>query len=316
MIGLLILVGFYVGWNIGANDTANCIGTPVGSGLISYKKMVYLVAIFVVLGALLQSQNVMKTIGKGVVTDPLNLMAVLTAMLSAGFFVTLATFFKIPVSTSQAIVGGVVGAGLSMGNGINISQVLTIGEVWVVSPPLTALMSFVLYHILAFFLRRVRKVTFWDKILSYLVIISGAYVAFSLGANDVGNSVGPLTVLGIDQIWLALLGGISLSIGVVTYGERVTETVGKGITSLGPLSAVAAQTSAALAVHFFSIIGIPVSTSQAIVGAVIGVGLVKGVQTVSLGKITEIVLGWVATPTAAGLFAFGLYKAILLLTNV
>ncbi|MBS3765420.1 anion permease [Candidatus Bipolaricaulota bacterium] len=316
MIGLLILVGFYVGWNIGANDTANCIGTPVGSGLISYKKMVYLVAIFVVLGALLQSHNVMKTIGKGVVTDPLNLIAVLTAMLSAGFFVTLATFFKIPVSTSQAIVGGVVGAGLSMGNGINLSQVLTIGEVWVVSPPLTALMSFVLYHILAFFLRRVRRVTFWDKILSYLVIISGAYVAFSLGANDVGNSVGPLTVLGIDQIWLALLGGVSLSVGVITYGKRVTETVGKGITSLGPLSAVAAQTSAALAVHFFSIIGIPVSTSQAIVGAVIGVGTVKGVQTVSLGKITEIVLGWVATPTAAGLFAFGLYKAILLLNNV
>ncbi len=313
MIGLLVLVGFYVGWNIGANDTANCIGTPVGSGLISYRRMVYLVAVFVVLGALLQSHNVMKTIGEGVVAEPLNLMAVLTAMLSAGFFVTLATFFKIPVSTSQAIVGGVVGAGLSMGNGINISQVATIGEVWIVSPPLTALMSFVLYHLLAFFLKRVRRVTFWDRILSYLVILSGAYVAFSLGANDVGNSVGPLTVLGIDQIWLALLGGVSLSIGVITYGKRVTETVGKGITSLGPLSAVAAQTSAAIAVHFFSIIGIPVSTSQAIVGAVVGVGLVKGVKTVRLGKIAEIVVGWVATPTVAGLFSFGLYRVIQLL---
>ncbi len=313
MIGLLILVGLYVGWNIGANDTANCIGTPVGSGLISYRRMVYLVAIFVVLGALLQSQHVMKTIGEGVVKQPLNLVAVLTAMLSAGFFVTIATFFKVPVSTSQAIVGGVVGAALSMGNGINLSQVATIGQVWVVSPPLTALMGFILYHILAFFLKHVRMVTFWDKILSYLVIISGAYVAFSLGANDVGNSVGPLTVLGIDQIWLALLGGISLSIGVITYGKRVTETVGEGITSLGPLSAVAAQTSAAIAVHFFSIIGIPVSTSQAIVGAVVGVGLVKGVKTVKLGKISEIVVGWVATPTVAGLFSFGLYKVIQLL---
>ncbi len=316
MIGFLILVGFYVGWNIGANDTANCIGTPVGSGLISYKKMVYLVAIFVVLGALLQSHNVMKTIGEGVVTNPLNLIAVLTAMLSAGLFVTLATFFKVPVSTSQAIVGGVVGAALSMGNGVNIPQVATIGQVWVVSPPLTAIMSFVLYHILAFFLKRVRRVTLWDKVLSYLVIISGAYVAFSLGANDVGNSVGPLTVLGIDKMWLALLGGISLSIGVLTYGRRVTETVGKGITSLGPLSAVSAQTSAAVAVHFFSIVGIPVSTSQAIVGAVIGVGLVKGVQTVSIGKIVEIVLGWVATPTAAGLFAFGLYRVIHLISPI
>jgi len=313
MIGLLILVGFYVGWNIGANDTANCIGTPVGSGLISYRRMVYLVAVFVVLGALLQSQNVMKTIGEGVVQEPLNLLAVLTAMLSAGFFVTLATFFKVPVSTSQAIVGGVVGAALSMGNGVNVPRVATIGEVWIISPPLTALMSFILYHLLSFFLKRVRLVTFWDRLLSYLVIISGAYVAFSLGANDVGNSVGPLTVLGIERIWLALLGGIALSVGVITYGRRVTETVGKGITSLGPLSAVAAQTSAAIAVHFFSIIGIPVSTSQAIVGAVVGVGLVKGVKTVRLRKITEIVVGWVATPTVAGLFSFGLYRVIQLL---
>lgn len=310
MIALLIVAGFYVGWNIGANDTANCIGTPVGSGLISYRKMVYLVAIFVVLGALLQSHNVMKTIGEGVVDNPLNLTAVLTAMLSAGVFVTLATFFKVPVSTSQAIVGGVVGAGLSMGNAVNFAKVATIGEVWIISPPLTALMSFTLYRILAFFLKRVKMVTFWDKLLSYLVIISGAYVAFSLGANDVGNSVGPLTVLGISQSWLALLGGVSLSVGVLTYGRRVTETVGKGITSLGPLSAVAAQTAAAVAVHFFSIIGIPVSTSQAIVGAIIGVGLVKGVSTVSLRKIIEIVIGWVATPTAAALFAFLLYKGL------
>ncbi len=313
MIALLILAGFYVGWNIGANDTANCIGTPVGSGLISYRKMIYLVAIFVVLGAVFQSQNVMRTIGEGVVDNPLNLIAVLTAMLSAGVFVTLATFFKVPVSTSQAIVGGVVGAALSMGNDVNFATVATIGEVWVISPPLTAAMSFTLYHILAFFLKRVKMVTFWDRILSYLVIISGGYVAFSLGANDVGNSVGPLTVLGINKTWLALLGGVALSVGVLTYGRRVTETVGSGITPLGPLSAVAAQTAAAIAVHFFSIIGIPVSTSQAIVGAIVGVGLVKGAQTVSLRKIVEIIAGWVATPTAAGLFSFGLYKGIQLL---
>ncbi|MBS3788412.1 inorganic phosphate transporter [Candidatus Bipolaricaulota bacterium] len=79
---------------------------------------------------------------------------------------------------------------------------------------------------------------------------------------------------------------------------------------MGPLSAVAAQTAAAVAVHFFSIIGIPVSTSQDIVGAIIGVGLVKGVSTVSLRKIIEIVIGWVATPTAAALLAFLLYKGL------
>lgn len=310
MIVLLLLVGVYVGWNIGANDTANCMGIPVGSGLISYRKMVYLVAIFVVLGALLQSHQVMETIGKGVALSPLNMKAVFIAMFSAGVFVTAATFFKVPVSTSQAIVGGVIGAALGMGSKVNLGQVITIVEVWVLNPPLTAMISFFLYHILAFFLKRVKLVFLWDRILSYLVIASGGYVAFSLGANTVGTSVGPLAALGINETWLALLAGAAVSAGTLTYGKRVTETVGKGITSLDPLSAVAAQLSAAGAVNFFASIGIPVSTSQAIVGAVIGVGLVKGAKTVSMRKITKIVIGWVASPTAAALFAFGLYRGL------
>lgn len=310
MLVLLILVGVYVGWNIGANDTANCMGIPVGSGLITYRKMIYLVAIFVVLGALLQSHQVMETIGEEVARNPLNMEAVFTAMFSAGIFVTAATFLKIPVSTSQAIVGGVIGAALSMGSEVNLGQVLTIAEVWVLNPPLTALISFLLYHLLAFFLKHVKLVFLWDRLLSYLVIASGGYVAFSLGANTVGTSVGPLVALGIDKTWLALLAGAAVSVGTLTYGKKVTKAVGEGITSLDPLSAVAAQLSAAGAVNFFAYIGIPVSTSQAIVGAVIGVGLVKGVKTVSARKIMKIGVGWVASPTAAALFAFGLYKLL------
>jgi len=88
-------------------------------------------------------------------------------------------------------------------------------------------------------------------------------------------------------------------------------TLGRGITRLDVVSAFSAQMAAALAVHFFSILGIPVSTSQSIVGAVIGVGLYHGVRTVELKKIGEIVIGWVVTPTAAGLFSFGLYKVLL-----
>ncbi|MFP3953830.1 MAG: inorganic phosphate transporter [Candidatus Acetothermia bacterium] len=310
MIILLVLAGLYVGWNIGANDTANCIGIPVGSGLISYRKIIYLVAVFVILGALLQSHQVMETVGRGVARSPLNEKAVFAAMFSAGVFVTFATFFKVPVSTSQAMVGGVVGAGLSMGSEVNLEQVVTIAEVWVISPLLTAAVSFLAYHLLAFFLKRVTMVLLWDRILSYLVILSSGYVAFSLGANTVGTAVGPLAALAVNRVWLALMAGVALSVGMITYGRRVTETVGKGITRLDPLSAVAAQLSAAGAVNVFAYIGIPVSTSQAIVGAIIGVGLVKGVKTVSLRKILKIVIGWVASPTAAGLLAFGVYKGI------
>jgi PiT family inorganic phosphate transporter len=106
---VLIGAGAYVGWNIGANDTANCIGTAVGCGLLSFKKAAVLVAVFVIIGAMLQGEHVMKTIGKGIVKADLNYLAVCVALICSGFFVTLATFYRIPTSTSQAIVGGVVG---------------------------------------------------------------------------------------------------------------------------------------------------------------------------------------------------------------
>ncbi len=307
---LLFLAGFYVGWNIGANDTANCIGTSVGSGLLSYRRAAYLVAFFVVVGALLQGHGVMKTIGKGIVTEQLPMRAILVAMASAGLFVTLATVMKLPVSTSQAIVGGVAGVGFSAGAEVDLSKLLVIVQVWVLCPFLTALLSLVLYHLLAVPLRRIRRVGIWDWLLQNLVILTAGYVAFSLGANDVGNAIGPIANLGFSPWWLALLGGGALATGALLYGRGVTETVGGGITPLDPLSAVAAQASAALAVHLFSILGIPVSTTQAVIGAVAGVGLVKGVRAVSRRRIVEIVIGWVATPTTAGLFSFGLYRLV------
>ncbi|MEA1871508.1 MAG: inorganic phosphate transporter, partial [Candidatus Bipolaricaulota bacterium] len=179
-----------------------------------------------------------------------------------------------------------------------------------VCPFLTGFIAFMLYHVFAFALSHVGRPELWDRILKALLIASSCYIAFSLGANDVGNSVGPIANLGIPFIWLALLGGVALALGALTFGRRVVETVGGGITPLDPLSAFAAQLSAALAVHFFSRLGIPVSTSQAVVGAIVGVGLVKGMRAVQGRRVVEIAGGWVATPLTAGLFSFGLYKVI------
>lgn len=101
-----------------------------------------------------------------------------------------------------------------------------------------------------------------------------------------------------------------MAVGALTFGQRVTETVGKSITPLDYAGALAAQTSAAFGVHLFSMLGIPVSTSQAVVGGVIGVGLTKGMQVVSTGKIRTIFIGWVATPTCAAIFAATVYRLL------
>jgi PiT family inorganic phosphate transporter len=317
MIGLipLFLAGAYVGWNIGANDAGNCVGTTVGSGLLGYRRAVLLVAGFALLGALLQGGEVMSTVGRGIATSELPSLAVFTAMLSAGIFVTVATLLRIPVSTSQAIVGGVVGVGLAVGADLDASALVRIAEVWVVCPILVGIMAVVIYLVSRSLLRRVGRRSVWQRLPSALLILSACYISFSLGANHVGTAMGPITNLEIDPKWLSLLGGAALAVGVLTFGRRVTQTVGSGITPLDTVSAFSAQTAAALAVHFFSILGIPVSTSQAIVGAVIGVGILHGVRTVRARRIGGIAVGWVATPTAAGLFSYGLYRLLALLTS-
>ncbi len=338
LIAILLAAAFYVGWNIGANDAANCIGTTVGAQIISYRKAALLMAAFVILGGVLQGHRVMKTVGKGIVISEVESyeayngapapeefgqyfpdnrlpdLAILVALLSAGFFVTLATFTSTPVSTSQAIVGGVAGVGIGIvgaqASYFKLGVILKILGAWVISPVLTMILAFLFYKLLGRILRNVRAVV-WNNVLAIGVLVSAAYVSFSLGANDVGNAIGPLLSKFPDKgPWLAVLGGVAMATGALTFGERVTDAVGKNITPLDYGGALSAQLSAAFGVHVFSILGIPVSTSQAIVGGVIGVGLTKGAQAVSKKKISTIFIGWVATPTCAAIFAAVMYRLL------
>ncbi len=308
----LLSAGAYVGWNIGANDSANCIGTTIGCGLISFKKAVVLVAVFAIVGGMLQGEHVMETIGKGIVNADLNYTAIMVVLICSGFFVTLATFFRIPTSTSQAIVGGVVGIGLAVGAQVNYSKFITIAGSWIVCPILVLSFAFSLSKLLNMGLQKYRGNPMRVRItLGWLAILSSCYLAYTMGANNAGNAVGPIANLGIvhPKILLAI-GGISIALGAVTYGKKVADTVGKGITPLDVPGALVAQVASAGGLHLFSLLGIPVSTSSAIVGAVVGVGLIKGAGAISKKTILTILIGWVLTPCLAAGSSFLLYNLI------
>ena len=254
----------------------------------------------------------MHTIGKGIVKTDLNYLAVCVALICSGVFVTLATFFKIPTSTSQAIVGGVVGIGLAVGAEVDFSKFILIVESWIICPILVMALAYGLMHLIRLVLRRFATSSIlFQQALGYLAIISSCYVAYSMGANNAGNAVGPVANLNIFPTRvLLLIGGLSIAIGAITYGRKVADTVGKGITPLDIPAAFVAQVSSAFGMHLFSMFGIPVSTSSAIVGAVVGVGLVKGAHGISTKTILTILIGWVLTPALAGTCAFMLYKVI------
>jgi PiT family inorganic phosphate transporter len=202
-----------------------------------------------------------------------------------------------------------------------ISAVLKFGKIgkialcWVLTPLVAAFFAYVIYQMAARPLRRIKNVLLITRIFSALVVITAAYAAYALGANDVGNSTGVifaayprLAGAGVEEFqtmqFIGLFGGVAMAIGAITYSTRVMRTVGTSITTLDAMSAFVAQFGSALTVHLFTQFGIPVSTSQAIVGGVIGAGLVKGVMAVNRRKIGHIVFAWILTPLTAAFFAF------------
>jgi len=155
-----------------------------------------------------------------------------------------------------------------------------------------------------------------EKKFSYLQVLTAAYIAFAHGANDVANSIGPLAgiwaiyhkgLIGLKSevpVWILVMGGTGIVIGLAVLGWRVIETVGKKITSITPSRGFSAEFAAATVVLIFSKLGMPVSTTHTLVGAVIGVGMARGFSAIDIRVVRKILTSWVVTiPAAAVLTA-------------
>ena len=283
------------------------MGPTVGSGIIGYRQATLLVAAFVILGALLQGQAVVQNVGTGIISAPIPNGAILIALLASGVFVTVATAWRVPVSTAQAMIGAIAGIGLALRAEMSSGEFVRIVVCWVICPILAMIMSYLGYHVLAGVASRIRRQQMALNVMRRLLVLTSCYVAYSLGANNVGNATGLLANTGQFKDHphvLTLLGGAAIAIGALTFSKRVTMTVGKSITPLNLPGALSAQFSAAFGIHLFALLGVPVSTSQAIVGAVLGVGLVKGMRAVSKRTLAQIAVGWVAIPVLSGAAAF------------
>ena len=154
------------------------------------------------------------------------------------------------------------------------------------------------------------------SVLAVLIITSGCYVAYTWGANDVANATGLIAGSGLLNPKLSMaLGGIAIVIGITTWGYKVIETVGSEIAHLLPIMAFAAQLASAINVHVYTVLGVPVSTSHSIVGAIFGVGLVRGARVLNVRIMREIIFCWLATPFISGVISFTAFKLLVILTG-
>ncbi|MBN2439873.1 MAG: anion permease, partial [Spirochaetales bacterium] len=223
--------------------------------------------------------------------------------------VTLMTFLNLPASASQAVVGAIIGIGMGAGT-INLRGLEKVVLCWVGTPVGAALLALILYPVLGKLFGLIRVNIFVrGYILKAGLIAAGCYGAYALGANNVANTTGVYAQTGIITTFQAvLLGGLSIVIGVLTYSKRVMMTVGKKLVKLDPFSSFITVLAHAIIIHIFAKIGVPVSGSQAIIGAVLGVGLLKGVQTIQVKVLLGIIFGWIGTPLIAGVISFGLLR--------
>ncbi len=394
------IFGFYMAWNIGANDVANSMASAVGARAITLRQAVFIAGILNIIGAVFVGSHVTNTICKGIVstevmTDPtMAMLGALSALLAAAVWVSFATWKSLPVSTTHSIVGAMVGYGLVTG-GFSVVQWGKLGAVvasWIISPFFSFLLAYFMFKFiikviynrkdasgmalkfsplfvgLALFIvalsflfktplgkslsLSVPSALFYALILAVcggflgkllisrfgmkhegdetetvfrrIQVGTSCYVALAQGANDVANAIGPLaliyyivksgSVAGIKTVpvpaMLLAFGGLGIAAGIAMAGRRVIETVGSRITTLNNTRGFSVDFAAATTVMAASKMGLPVSTTHAAVGGVIGVGLARGFDAVNFRVIYEIALYWVLTVPMAAVTSIVIFKIL------
>jgi len=295
MLGLM--AGVFLGWSLGANDAANCFGTAVSSRMVAWRHAVWLAAAFILLGAVAQGQAGIATLQA--LTDQTATGAELAA-LAAAVTVTTMVRLRLPASASQAVVGALLGSGLATGH-IHAAPLGRVLACWIGTPLGAMLVAFVLYHVLRWPLSRFRPSLFvLDPILHLGLILCGCYAAHALGANSVANVASFLVVGGRLSPGAAVaVGGLAMAAGVLTFSRGVMLTVGRGITPLDAFTALVVVLAEGITVHLYALLGVPVSMSQAIVGAILGIGLAKGVHILNARNLVHVLVGWLLAPAAA-----------------
>jgi PiT family inorganic phosphate transporter len=280
-------------------------------------------AFFEFIGALYFGNNVIKTVGSGIISpDVLQTTGAFIITLSAALWITFTLVRKIPISGSDAIVSALFGYGLvSVGiSGMNLTTLGFIVISWIMSPLIGLVTGFGVYYLLKNFLfARITAMAVKDrleKIFSYLQIGSSAFSALNVGAIDIAVATGVLYYAFGTSVSenIQILGSLGIVAGIMVAGGRITETIGRRITELVPSRGFSAQLAAATVIFFFAGLGMPVSPTQTLVGTVIGVGLARGTSTIQVDVIKNIATTWIVTIPACILLSATMYLIFVTLT--
>ncbi len=340
MIFIYLLSGLFLGWSLGANDTGNIFGAAVETRMLKFKKAALIAAIFITLGAMIEGSGPSQTLGRLGSVDAIG--GAFTVALAAAAAITVMVRIRIPVSTSQTIVGALIGWNYFSGRLTDFNSLITIASSWVTAFVLSGAIAALLFLLFRSIINRGNiHLLEQDYYTRYGLILVGAFGAYSLGANNIANvvgvfvpvspfrdfSVGNLFVVdGITQLYF--MGAMAIVAGIYTYSHKVMRTVGKDLFHLSPITGLIAVLAEAIVLFLFASRGlynlllrlglptiplVPVSSSQVIVGAIVGISIVKGGKNLRYNILGKISLAWVVAPVMAFFFSF---IALFIIQNV
>ncbi len=330
MILFFLTSGLFLGWSLGANDASHIFGSAVGSKMVTFRKAAIIASVFFILGAVIQGSGTSHTLDKLGAVNAIG--GSFTLALAAAITIYMMTKFALPISTTQAIVGAIIGWNFFTGNHTDSATLGKIISAWVAGPVIGAALAILLYIIVKKFKKsaRIHLIRFESYVKTGLILV-GAFGAYSLGANNIANVMGvfvPAFHLKNLDLWiftlnssqqLFLLGGLACAVGILTYSQKVMNTIGNNILELSSEAALVVVLAQGLVLFIFSSTGlsnlivkaglppipmVPVSSSQVIVGCILGIGLYKGARNINFKVLGEIGLGWIISPVASGLLTF------------
>jgi PiT family inorganic phosphate transporter len=309
----LIAIALFFDFMNGRNDAANSIATIVSTRVLAPGYAVIWAAFFNFVAFLVFGLHVATTIGTGIIAPQTITDGVIAgALLGAICWQVITGYFGIPSSSSHALIGGLVGAGVAhAGPGVIVWSGLgkTAGAI-ILSPVTGLAIALLLVLLVSWAFRRVAPARV-DGIFRKVQFVSASLYSLGHGGNDAQKTMGIITVLQIAHgslpgafhvpLWVVIACNGAMALGTLLGGWKIVRTMGSRITRLAPMQGVCAETAGSFTLFMATGLGIPVSTTHTITGAIVGVGAARRVSAVRWGVAREIVTAWIITMPAAGL---------------
>ncbi len=305
----LALVGaaFGFAFSMGAHYTGACMGMPFASGAIRLVPALLLMAPLTFLGALLASSGVELTVGHDLLSiATVSVALALASVLTAFALTSVYNLVTIPTSTIQILVFSVVGVGLAQGIAIDWRTIELLLVLWAIAP----FAAFAVGYLIVRLADRQRPPTAaapsaLSRNAALTLVGVGLAASFAMGANDVSNATGSFVMTGLSGPLVAgLFGGIGLAVGVLLWGRPLLHRVAFNIVKLDPRMAASAQFAQAIVILGYVVFGFFTSMNQALVGAMIGVGVARGQKDIQYGAVRGILIGWAIGPISGAAVGF------------